>query len=387
MLDDLRLPPCTVAEWSDTRRVGRLRETRLGGSWRRWGRSRRALVWLGLSLVPLLVAGGQYWSYDIEPERQRLALTRPHLHHVFDAADTADQDTAVVDLVGLGNLDATATATALPELARIGQVWAVQYDNTGIDTQVISQLVATHAQESGVDRVVLVGHSMGGIIALEVAQHIHQDTDTEVLAVVLDCTPIDLHAVREESRDAGEDLLRWVGWLPGARESRSLRFLVETAARRDRFLTLPPDGYPSVDVPQLRDAAKQVLHDKIWSGDAASNGLIASQFRTIVASGAVDNLAALSAERAGKERPAIILLRPRHAWRDNVVDVNYTQRALLDRVGGPGGALFVVRMADTEHANPIQRPTEYNAAVGTQVVPFLERWDERAQSRSVVNAW
>ncbi len=136
-------------------------------------------------------------------------------------------------------------------------MWAVEYDNSGLDTAVVSRLVAARAETLGIDSVILTGHSMGGIIALEVAEHLYQDTPLEVLGVILDCTPIDLHAVRADSRDAGEELLRWIGWIPGARESRIMRMTIEIAARQHRFV-LPSDRwYRRIDGSEFLDVVDE----------------------------------------------------------------------------------------------------------------------------------
>lgn len=366
------LPPCTSDDWDDDRRRQRLRATRLGHSGTRFGRARVALARLVYVLVPLIVLTTLYWSWDVAPVREQLALTQPQVHQVYDAADREDLDTAVVDLVGLGNLDATPTAEALPALSEIGQVWSVQYDNSGLDTAVVSDLILERAGWSGVENIVLVGHSMGGIIALEVAQHLYEETPLEVTGVILDCTPVDLHAVRAESRNAGEDLLRWIGWLPGARESRLMRMTVEIAARQDRFVVPSDRWYRRIDTTELRNVVDEVLRDKILSDDTASNGLIESQFRAIVASGATDNLRALADPRDDKVRPAVVFLRPRLPQDDPVVDVDYTQRILVDQVGGPDGTLLVSKLGHVGHANPIQAPAAYNEAITRRILPFLD---------------
>lgn len=368
MSDRFERSPSTVSDWSNVRRKQRLHETRVGGS---LSRGRRLLLLLALWTIPILLVAGQYWIHDVAPERARLAQTQPQIFDIYHSRQQADTATAVVDMVGLGNIDASATARTLVSFDEVGRVWAIRYDDGGIDTKVISDIVVAKAEVAKVDRVLLVGHSMGGVIALEVAQHIYRDTDIEVLGVVLDCTPLDLDGVRSESRSKGEELLRWIGWIPGARESRTLRFAVEVAAREDRFVRRSGDRGPGIDVGNLKSVVGEVLRDKILGPDAASNGLIASQFVTIVASGAVDNLKALADERDDKPRPAVILMRPRNALSDNVVDNDRGQTILIERSGGPDGTLLVVKLDNTGHANPNQRPDEYNRAITDRIVPYL----------------
>lgn len=359
--------PSTRVEYDDARRRARLRETRLGS---RWAHRRRHLILLRLSLIPLVLVGifAQYWTLDVAPERNRLAHTEPAVVLIAGPSNPKAADTAVFDLVGLGVLDATDTARALPALTQLGSVWAVRYDNNGIDTKVIADLILKVTAAGKAPNVVLTGHSMGGVIALEVAKHLHAETPRRVLGVILDCTPVDLHAVREESRDQGEDMLRWMGWIPGARESRLLRFTVETYARHERFTG---GGRYGIRFGRLGEVMDDVLHDKILNTDTASNGLIAAQFRAIVAGGAIDDLRVLAKPALGKPRPAIVFIRPRVATRDPIVDVDYSHRILVDAVGGVNGTLLVVTTRKTRHANPIQQPEEYNTVIEQQIAPFI----------------
>ncbi|MGK8524624.1 alpha/beta fold hydrolase [Nocardia asteroides] len=374
--------PSTVSDWDDARRRARLRDTSLGHGWKTLRRTRRSLLRVAALLLTGLVVFAQYWKYDVAPEQARLARTEPAILPVAPPVDPRDWDTVVVDLVGLGGLDATDTAAALPALRGMGMVWAIRYDNQGIDTKVIADLVVRAAELSGLRNVVLVGHSMGGVIALEVAEHIHRDSDRRLVGVILDCTPVDLNAVRPESRGRGEDMLRWMGWLPGARESRALRLAVETYARRDRFLDRG-NGLPGIRFGELGKVLSEVLREKIVSRDAASNGLIEAQFTAIVAGGAADDLRTLAEPTAEKPRPAIVFIRPRDPGRDRVVDVEHSHRVLIERSGGVDGTLLVVLARNIGHANPMQRPREYNTVIEQQILPFMQRYQQQVRSTTV----
>lgn len=363
-------PPSTVADYDDARRRARLARTRLGHGWITLRRTRLALLRAALVPIVLLALFAQYWAGDIAPERARLARTEPAVLPIAAPADARVRDTAVFDMTGLGTLDAGDTARALPSLTGLGSVWAVRYDNTGIDTKVIGDLILQVAQAAGVDKIVLVGHSMGGVIALEIAKQIHTASAKTLTAVILDCTPVDLDAVWPQTRDAGEQLLRWTGWMPGARESRTMRMIAEMYSRRDDFIdyfTIPP----GIRTPQLIDVANGVLQSKIFNTDAASNGLIESQFKAIVGGGAIGDLRALSRPVGDKPRPAIVFIRPHDSYRDPVVDDAYSQKVLIDLVGGVDGTLFVVLTRHTGHADPIEEPREYNTVIAEQVAPFI----------------
>ncbi|MEU7145505.1 alpha/beta hydrolase [Nocardia sp. NPDC046473] len=379
--------PSTVSDWDDARRKARLRDTSLWHEWKTLRRTRSAVLRVLVLLAALLVVFAQYLTFDVEPEQARLARTEPAILPVASPADAKNWDTVVVDMVGLGGLDASATAAALPSLRGMGVVWAIRYDNEGIDTKVIADLIVRAAELSGLKNIVLVGHSMGGVIALEVAKHVHLDSDRRLVGVILDCTPVDLNAVRPESRGAGEDMVRWMRWLPGARESRLLRLAVETYARRDRFVYDGGGGVPpGIRFAKLGEVVHEVLREKIFSRNAASNGLIEAQFTAIVAGGATSDLRALAEPVGGKPRPAIVFIRPRDADADRVVDVEYSHRVLIEQSGGVAGTLSVVLARNTGHANPMQRPTEYNTFIDQQIVPFVQRFQVQVRDAPLAAA-
>lgn len=332
--------------------------------------ARRMLAKSAVTLCCALVPFGLYAKYDIVPERARLSHTQPEVVPIYSATHEDDATRAVVDMVGLGNLSAEETATTLSSYAELGAVKAVRYDNQGIESTVIAQKIEEELIASDVQSVILSGHSMGGDVALQVAVYLYEKTAINVEAIILDCTPLTLDTVRQNEREKGELMRSWLRYIPGGDVSRSIRFAVEMGARAERYLTMDESGL-DFDGGLFVDSAKEVYREKIVNKDAASNGLIESQFNVISSSEALNNIKRLHSPIEGKTPPAFIYMRPAFGFDDSVVDVDGSQRRLYEAVRQEGGDLTVIRMDDTGHANPNQRPDQYNAAIRQKAVPSI----------------
>ena len=367
--NEIMRPPSTVSDYDDASRRRRIHETRLLADSQPWVRraARSALGALAVGAVTGAVFM-QYWQHDVLLERERLSQTQPVLHDIYEPENLIKDDTAVVVLAGLGNLDGVETAKSLNAYRKMGNVWAIQYDNEGIDVDVITQLILKKAKAEGISKIIPDGHSMGGINASKVARHIYEETDLDVPAVVLDCPAFDIDAVRSDAREQGETMARYIGLVPGARDSRLLRFAVEMGARSDRFIN---GSYVDLDIDQRAffEATDEVLREKIFPHDIASNRLIESQFLTIVSSRMGDDVRALTQPKVGKRLPEIALMRPERGENDTVIDVDYVE----DQMRKITRNLSVVALNDTGHANPNQRPEEYNQAIEKYIVP-LGNW-------------
>lgn len=363
-------------EWShDNRRITqRKHDTRLGHDWQKFGRTRRCMAKAAILGSLATIPFGLYMRYDVTPEAVRLSHTQPQVHEVYEALDPINDDTAVIDMVGLGNVNATETATSLVSYRELGKVWAVQYDNAGLDTKVIADMVVEKAETENIDRVILSGHSMGGIVSLEVASHVQKETDIDVIGVVLDCTPDDLDAVRPDAQSKALEMMRLIGKLPGARESRTLRFALEVGSREAQFL----DGdwwnpTSDFDAAKFRKVVDQVMTTKILSHDVASNRLIETQVQAIAASGVHDNIKTLGEEVDDKPIPKIVFMYPMKTANDRVVDVVRARGNINESAHENGIDFTAVAMEGTGHANPNQEPERYNDAISRYVVGLFVR--------------
>lgn len=370
------LPPLTIGDYDPHGAKQRIAETR-PFSGQRFERVKRGVAKAAFGVMALAVPISSYWTNDVLPAREDLAREHSTIEHISPPKGLQDADLATIELVGLGNVDAAATAETEDVY---GQVWAVRYSNRGINTHEIADMIEQEAEENGVDRLNFVGHSMGGIVALEVAKYIHDESDIDVLSVVLDCTPIDLDAVRPDVRTQGEEMARWISEIPGARESRALRMLVEVSARRDRFMEGSTWADPNFDFDAFEEVMGEVMRDKILSGDAASNGLIEVQFAIITDSAARSSLKALASEKGDKFSPIIILVRPRNGNNDTVVDVDYTQRVLEDESKRNKSELVIIDLDDTGHANPNQSSGPYRKGIEDFIIPVIMKYEQTSNA-------
>lgn len=319
---------------------------------------------------------GSLYFQDVQSGHERLANTHPEIISIYDAGDNAPQDTGVYLLGGLGQKDAIDAAKSLPVYRQAGEVNAVSYDNSGLDSAVIANMIREDAEEDGIRRIILDGKSMGGLVALEVAANIQaSDDDLSIKAIVLDCTPDEFDSVQPDEQEKAEWLQRVGSFIPGSEYSSTLRFASEMGARKKQFF----DWNEGIDVEKAYEASREILDEKLLSERAASSVLIYDQLNKILNSPAWSAMESLAGDNHGKLPPTIIYMRPDDPRRDHTVNVARAE-ANFRNIARGNGLVFFTRFAyATEHANPAQRPSEYtNAIIG--IMPWLTKPDQSSQT-------
>jgi len=308
------------------------------------------------------------YGIDVAKGMQALDHTYPSISTVNHELMQRDSTTMVI--AGLGNRDSYATASSLPVYEQLGSVWSLRYDNSGIDTEAIALAAIGKAMDEGITQIAFSGHSAGGDISLDVARQIQQSEAPIVVPyVILDCTPPTAESIRPESRDIGYKMAQLLQHIPGARYSNVGRFVVEEIARFEQYrdatnpLLINPKSFAITTL--------DVIHDKFLSPTAASTSLLESQFNYVIADGARENIMALGQIENGKPKPIVVVLRPSESAADKVVDDEIGEQQLRQFAKEAGLQIMVVEINNTGHANPIQRPLEYNEAIANQVMPNL----------------
>ena len=400
--------PTTVSDHSELNRKARFHETSLGREWNTFGRTRRVLAKSAIYGSMAMLPFGVYLKYDVLPEYERLANTHPEVIDIYQAADPSDTMTDIYGIMGLGNISAEETMTTLHAYADVGDVHAIKLDNQGIDIHVISDVImqnleeeeahakASHTEQGASDalsarssdddiqKIGLVGGSMGGDIVPQVGIDLQDRYDMDIQFVVLDCSPLNLESVHPEHRDKGLQLMKYMpaAHIIGADVARSVRFPVEMIARKERYMNgvIPLPG--TINTSALRAAAAEVYTDKILK-DVANGRFINVQFGQINSDEALESLVSLSEPSEDGQLPAIIYMRPNDPLRDTVVDVSLSQKLVTSTTSVENANLLIVKMDDTGHANPNQSPDQYNAAIHDKIIPFLERQESRTRTETL----
>lgn len=356
-MDRLELPPLPASQALEY-------ESDVAYAQRLYRRRRLASRALSAVFVATTLFSSSY-TLPVAAEKLRLANTDPTLVHIADTPDHLAATSLVI--AGFGVKSSEATALALPELAEIGSVEALNHDNEGIDSHVIAEMYMEQSRSSGLLEAGLWGDSNGGHIAIKVAREIQEsDSQLRVRYIVLDCTPTSVETLREDKR-ATVDL---IDTLSIALPDIATHPLVGYLYAQDR-LDKRDNGNGHFGV-------SEILHE-MYSPDRPSSRLLAAQAMLVVNPSMQDDFMAISQVET-KAPPLVVVIRP-EGDTDKTVISDLADEELFSMLAEAGMPYIHVSLEDIVHGDPTANAEQYQDALKNIILPALKEYDISIKSR------
>lgn len=325
----------------------------------------------------------QQTQRDIQLGKSEVADSHSSMHLIYETNDPKLEGIATIVATGLGTRNPSETAQILSSHQQMGDVYALEYSNKDINVEELTETVTQAVERNDIDTLVFDGYSAGGPIELAIAANIHKDNpDINVGAVILNSSPVGRRSITPDSQRVGDMLSSIINIYPDIVYSEKWRAFVELSARHERYIDVDSRSF-SFD--SLRREAAEIYRTKIANEEAASASLIASQYNFIETYGVEQSLEILSESYHDKTEPTIFYTRSKDATSDSVVNVDKSRDnfvALTNKYDLESQVLYI----NAGHANPGERPDEYNAMFLSKIQPRIERQLQHKESEPVVVA-
>lgn len=320
--------------------------------------------------------GLSYLAGDIHEGREKVADTHPSLHFVYEGENPAHDDVATIVATGLGTRDPTETAKKLTAHRQVGDVYALEYSNKDINIDELTATVVEMARANNIKTLIFDGYSIGGPIQLAIAARIYQDEpDLQVSDIILNSSPIGDQGISSESQASADRLSFFINIYPDLVYSEDLRFVVEMVSRSQWYWDYQELDF---DLQEFIKSARSVKREKIEDEKAASGSLIAAQFMFWEKFGVEDNIEILSQEIEDKHEPRIFYTRARNPGDDTIVNLDRSRDNLQELAKRYNLNSKVIYIDNIGHANPGDRPVEYNQAFLDQILPSIKLDEDEA---------
>jgi len=218
-----------------------------------------------------------------------------------------DPHMATVVMLGFGGLDATSVGEELsPWLSQLGHVWAMRYDDKGIDPKELADVIGKKARAEGITKISFHNISVAGAFGTTVALAL-LDGDygiTSIPEYIFDSSPDSPDNLKSDYAQQGQIQAALHEFASTQADGMSTRDLVELWIRRDRWSPLPPRRFnKGMSVPAAAVKTNtEIIHD-IWSPESASNSLLNSAYNEFAKTNVKQNLAQIAAYEKAKHMP------------------------------------------------------------------------------------
>lgn len=329
-------------------------------------------LFVAAGLVTVLSYGSRLYEIDTDFGKQQIEHSTPSISHIYASPDSRNQ-TATFIATGVNTRDASATAEVLTAYREVGDVFAITYDNRGIDTDELEKLVVDTAHKHGKTRLNFSGWSAGGGILSEVAASIYTDSDLVVDSLVFNSTPMGSDALTEKSEEAIKVIGRAMAINPDVAYSFTLRSVADAWSHRDLYYDSKTRKF------DWRSFGHEVrvACERTRDNNRASAVLAKSQV-AYTTNYAIDrNIETLSKPVTDKQPPLLAYTAPwdqtaeNVAAADTVVNTANSANYFVRETHRYKNPRLLLLLDNIGHANPTERPNEYNTAITKRLLPAI----------------
>lgn len=275
------------------------------------------------------IVGNEYWG-GTNPEigvlpNEEAKKTHPHTFTLAIGGYNVDDPDRIAEAIG-------------DTMFQYGQIAYLKHSNNGLQIEDLKREADRFVEANGVNKLYMYGHSMGGMVAIELAAHLAQK-GVSINTIMLDCSPLDFDDIRSTRRDGANTLVSLDEL--SIHGGPATRFFIEVGTRWI-------EGRRDIGRMCL-DALREV------NAQSCSNRLIQSQARY---------MKQFNLEHFKDAFPSytrFVRFQPDDVYRDTTIDNGSAQDRLTNLF--PRNDAYVYPVTGGGHASPIQIREGYNAAL------------------------
>ncbi len=214
---------------------------------------------VGAIVLASTVAIGSILPADIAFGKAAVADSLPIIHPIAEQIGNEFADTPIVYMDGFARQDSSWQAGNMAEAIQAStdsSISALEYGENGITVDIIAHQIAESLEGKNATSVSLYGYSIGGDVALQVADILINKYDITVKEIYLDHTPADAKSIDSEGRTMGAAVLDTVHFF----ESIGLELQYSSIAR-----TIVNEVIPA-DMTYTRSVSSSVIIDQYTLG-------------------------------------------------------------------------------------------------------------------------
>lgn len=322
-----------------------------------------ASIALGLELVYFGGIEAPIWANELI----FLPQTHASLSEVFPSVDAANQDSMALVIGGYGTRDSRPIAESLEPLTKLGRMYSIEEDNSGVDAGEIARQLIDNAEKNHIFQIDLWGDSAGGILVAEIGRIIQESpSPLRVRYIVLDCIPTSFESLRPDQQASMEAFKNISTIIPHAED----HFLASYLAADQKV-----KGDHNFSAIGGRGSAVLAIMN---SNETPSATLLASQSSLILNGHLKDNLDAISRVTT-KPAPLIISIRPTSPNGDKVVNSDAASEELDNIIHDNGLPNEKILIDGISHGDPTANRQAYQEIINTRIFPLVQQREQAFQ--------